>query len=104
MPVDPQTEMGAMITKAARSRVVDMVERAAGDGARVLTGGKAIEEGELGDGAFLEPTVVDHVARGSELADVEVFDKSNPARLRRLGQHLACLPNPILKFFFVDSG
>jgi acyl-CoA reductase-like NAD-dependent aldehyde dehydrogenase len=73
MPVDPQTEMGAMITKAARSRVVDMVERAARDGARVLTGGTAIEEGELGAGAFLEPTVVDRVARGSELADVEVF-------------------------------
>ena len=73
MPTDPTTEMGAMITKAARSRVVDMVDRAAGGGARVLTGGHAIESGELGQGAFLEPTVVDGVARGSELADVEVF-------------------------------
>ncbi|HEV8403893.1 MAG TPA: aldehyde dehydrogenase family protein [Candidatus Limnocylindrales bacterium] len=73
MPSDPSTEMGAMITKSARSRVVDMVERATGGGARVLTGGHAIETGELGRGAFLEPTVVDGVARGSELADVEVF-------------------------------
>jgi betaine-aldehyde dehydrogenase len=73
MPTDPATEMGAMITKTARSRVVDMVDRAAGGGARVLTGGHAIETGELGQGAFLEPTVVDGVARGSELADIEVF-------------------------------
>jgi betaine-aldehyde dehydrogenase len=65
--------MGAMITKAARSRVVDMVDRAASSGARVLTGGNAITDGPLGEGAFLEPTVVDQVARGSELADVEVF-------------------------------
>ncbi|HET7030026.1 MAG TPA: aldehyde dehydrogenase family protein [Candidatus Limnocylindrales bacterium] len=73
MPTDPGTEMGAMITKSARARVVDMVDRAASDGARVLTGGRAIEDGPLGAGAFLEPTVVDQVARGSELADVEVF-------------------------------
>jgi betaine-aldehyde dehydrogenase len=73
LPTDPATEMGAMITKSARSRVVDMVDRAGSDGARVLTGGRPIEEGELGAGAFLEPTVVDRVARGSELADVEVF-------------------------------
>jgi acyl-CoA reductase-like NAD-dependent aldehyde dehydrogenase len=73
LPTEPETEMGAMITKAARSRVVDMVDRAASSGARVLTGGNAITDGPLGEGAFLEPTVVDQVARGSELADVEVF-------------------------------
>jgi betaine-aldehyde dehydrogenase len=73
LPTEPETEMGAMITKSARSRVVDMVDRAATSGARVLTGGNAITDGPLGEGAFLEPTVVDQVARGSELADVEVF-------------------------------
>ena len=31
-----ETEMGAMITKAARSRVVDMVDRASAEGARVV--------------------------------------------------------------------
>ncbi len=73
MPSDPATEMGAMITKTARSRVVEMVDRAAASGARVLTGGHAIDTGELAPGAFLEPTVVDGVGRGTELADVEVF-------------------------------
>ena len=73
LPTDPATEMGAMITKSARSRVVDMVDRASADGASVLTGGHAIDSGPLAAGAFLEPTVVGGVARGSELADVEVF-------------------------------
>jgi acyl-CoA reductase-like NAD-dependent aldehyde dehydrogenase len=73
MPSDPATEMGAMITRTARTRVVDMVDRAAASGARVLTGGHAIDTGELAAGAFLEPTVVDAVRRGTELADVEVF-------------------------------
>ena len=73
MPSDPETEMGAMITRSARGRVVDMVERATADGARVLTGGHSIDDGELAAGAFLEPTVIDRVERGTELADVEVF-------------------------------
>ena len=73
MPTDPQTQMGAMITRGARDRCVAMVERAAAEGARVLTGGRPITEGGLADGAFLEPTVVDRVRPGSDLADVEVF-------------------------------
>jgi acyl-CoA reductase-like NAD-dependent aldehyde dehydrogenase len=73
MPTDPKTEMGAMITLAARDRSVAMVERAAGEGSRVVTGGHAIDSGDLARGAFVEPTIVADVPRGSELADVEVF-------------------------------
>jgi betaine-aldehyde dehydrogenase len=73
LPTDPATEMGAMITKAARARSIEMVDRAVGSGAALLTGGRAIEAADLADGAFLEPTIVGGVARGSELADVEVF-------------------------------
>jgi acyl-CoA reductase-like NAD-dependent aldehyde dehydrogenase len=73
LPTDPATEMGAMITKAARSRSIDMVDRATSSGAEVLVGGRAITEGELADGAFLEPTIVNGVAPGTELAEVEVF-------------------------------
>ncbi len=73
LPQDPETEMGAMITLAARDRSVAMVERASAAGARVVTGGHAITTGGLERGAFIEPTIVADVARGSELADVEVF-------------------------------
>lgn len=73
LPTDPETEMGAMITVTARDRCRAMVERAAAAGARVLTGGNAIDTDGLAAGAFLEPTVVDRVPPGSELADTEVF-------------------------------
>ncbi|HEU4673314.1 MAG TPA: aldehyde dehydrogenase family protein [Candidatus Limnocylindrales bacterium] len=73
LPTDPATEMGAMITLAARDRSVAMVDRAAGEGSRVVTGGHAITADGLERGAFVEPTIVADVTRGSELADVEVF-------------------------------
>lgn len=73
MPTAPETEMGAMITIAARDRCLEFVARARGDGARVMAGGAIPGAAELSRGAFMEPTVVDRVAPGSELALVEVF-------------------------------
>jgi betaine-aldehyde dehydrogenase len=93
MPTDPQTEMGAMITKAARDRCIGLVDRAVSSGARVLTGGRAIETGELAAGAFLEPTIVDRVAAGSELADQEVFGPVLAAMTYRTEDEAIALAN-----------
>ena len=73
MPRDPETEMGALITPAARDRCLAVVERATADGARLLTGGRIPADPALAAGAFLEPTVLAGVAPGSEAADEEVF-------------------------------
>ncbi len=73
LPRDPATEMGALITPAARDRCLAVVERAVAAGARVRAGGRVPAAPELADGAFLEPTVVDRVAPGSEIADEEIF-------------------------------
>lgn len=73
LPRDPATEMGTLITPAARDRCLALVDRAVAGGARVLTGGQVPDAPELAGGAFLEPTVVDRVAPGSELADEELF-------------------------------
>lgn len=73
LPRDPATEMGTMITAAARDRCLAVVDRATAGGARILTGGRVPTAAELANGAFLEPTVVDRVAPGSELADEEIF-------------------------------
>ena len=73
LPRDPATEMGTMITPAARDRCIAIVDRAAASGARILTGGRIPTAAELTAGAYLEPTVVDRVAPGSELADEELF-------------------------------
>jgi acyl-CoA reductase-like NAD-dependent aldehyde dehydrogenase len=72
-PMDADTEMGTMITAAARDRCVDMVEAAVGAGARVRTGGAAPEDPTLAEGAYLAPTVVDRVSPESRIAEEEIF-------------------------------
>src|SRR6185503_6139515 len=73
MPMDPATEMGAMISRAARDRCLGVVDRAVRNGARVIAGATVPEDPALAGGAFLTPTVVDRVAPDSELANEEIF-------------------------------
>jgi acyl-CoA reductase-like NAD-dependent aldehyde dehydrogenase len=73
LPADEATEMGSMITTAARDRCIDLVTQAAADGARIRTGNTAPDDPALARGAFLRPTIVDRVAPGSRLADEELF-------------------------------
>lgn len=73
MPMHPATEMGAMISAAARDRCLAAVERAVRGGARVVAGATVPDDPALAGGAFMAPTVVDRVAPGSELANEEIF-------------------------------
>jgi acyl-CoA reductase-like NAD-dependent aldehyde dehydrogenase len=73
LPSDPATEMGSMITPAARDRCLAVVDRAVADGARVLAGGGIPDDPALAGGAYLQPTVVGDVRPGSDLALEEVF-------------------------------
>ena len=66
-PLEPETQMGSLISGAHRERVHGFVERA-GDGAEVVTGGVVPE----GAGAFYPATVV-AAANDSEIAQEEVF-------------------------------
>jgi betaine-aldehyde dehydrogenase len=72
-PADPATEMGSMISRQARDRCLDVIGRAVTDGARVIAGGAIPPDPSLAAGAFIQPTVVESVAPGSELALEEVF-------------------------------
>lgn len=73
MPAEVTTEMGSMISRPARDRCIGLVGAAVDGGARLRTGGSGPDDPELSAGAFLRPTVVDHVAPGSQLADEEIF-------------------------------
>lgn len=72
-PTDPATEMGSMISIAARDRCLAVVGRAVAGGARLLAGGVLPDDPSLAGGAFLGPTIVADVPPGSELAREEVF-------------------------------
>src|SRR6266566_980550 len=68
-PLDPETQMGSLISTAHRDRVHGFVERGVAEGAEVVAGG---ELGE-GKGAFYRPTVLAKVENAMEVAQEEIF-------------------------------
>ncbi|MBX7455927.1 gamma-aminobutyraldehyde dehydrogenase [Mycolicibacterium sp. 3033] len=68
-PQDPDTDLGPLITMAHRAKVADMVARAPGEGARIVTGGVAPD----GPGSFYRPTLIADVSEQSEVYRDEIF-------------------------------
>jgi aldehyde dehydrogenase (NAD+)/betaine-aldehyde dehydrogenase len=68
-PLDPETQMGSLISTAHRERVHGFVKRGSSEGAEVVTGG-AVPDGA---GAFYPPTVVAAPSSGLEIVQEEVF-------------------------------
>jgi succinate-semialdehyde dehydrogenase/glutarate-semialdehyde dehydrogenase len=66
---DDGVNIGPLINDAAVSTSAELVADAVERGARVLTGGSAIE----GAGSFFEPTVLGNVAAGTRLLSEEIF-------------------------------
>jgi acyl-CoA reductase-like NAD-dependent aldehyde dehydrogenase len=68
-PLDPETQMGSLISQAHREKVHGFVEIGRGEGAEVVTGG----EPGPGDGAFYPPTVLAGVDNSMAVAQEEIF-------------------------------
>jgi betaine-aldehyde dehydrogenase len=68
-PQDRDTDLGPLITAAHRAKVAAMVDRAPGQGARVVTGGKAPDR----PGSFYLPTLLADVGEDSEVYREEIF-------------------------------
>ena len=66
-PLDPETQMGSLISQAHRERVHGFVEGARDEGAEVVLGG------EPGEHAFYPPTVVAGIDNSATIAQEEVF-------------------------------
>jgi acyl-CoA reductase-like NAD-dependent aldehyde dehydrogenase len=67
-PLDPETQMGSLISTNHREKVHGFVESAREDGAQVLTGGSP---GEVG--AFYPPTVLAGIDNRTLVAQEEIF-------------------------------
>ncbi len=70
-PLDPATQVGAMIDGRAVEDVAAFVARARGDGLAVAAGGHRVAE--LAPGSFFRPTVMTGANRGSRAAQDEIF-------------------------------
>ena len=65
-------DIGPLVEEGALTAVLEQVEIARNEGARVLTGGKRLR-GELADGYFIEPTLLANVSPQMTIAKEEVF-------------------------------
>jgi aldehyde dehydrogenase (NAD+)/betaine-aldehyde dehydrogenase len=68
-PLDPETQMGSLISQAHRERVHGFVEQGRSEGAEVVLGGEPAE----GKGAFYPPTVIANVDNAMTVAQEEIF-------------------------------
>jgi glyceraldehyde-3-phosphate dehydrogenase (NADP+) len=64
--LDEGTDMGPMITEGEAKRVIEWVEEAVSQGAKVLTGGTR-------EGTLVQPTVMEDMPKGAKLDCDEVF-------------------------------
>ncbi|MFD4762828.1 aldehyde dehydrogenase [Streptomyces sp. NPDC058439] len=70
-PLDPATEMGALVSETHLERVLDHIATGRAEGARLLTGGDRTMTAT--GGSFLQPTVFDRVDPDMRLAREEIF-------------------------------
>jgi aldehyde dehydrogenase (NAD+) len=69
----PETDMGPLVNRARVGAVHAYTEIGRAEGARLLTGGRPLDEGELAEGAFYAPTVFADVTPAMRIAQEEVF-------------------------------
>ncbi|HEY5245337.1 MAG TPA: CoA-acylating methylmalonate-semialdehyde dehydrogenase, partial [Acidimicrobiales bacterium] len=70
---DASSEMGPVITAAARDRVEEYLGRGETDGAELVVDGRKLEIPNRENGNFIGPSVIDHVSPGMDVYDDEVF-------------------------------
>src|SRR4051794_16542838 len=68
-PLDPETQVGSLISENHRSKVHGFVEQGVAEGAEVVAGG----EPQDGPGAFYPPTVLAQVDSAMSVAQEEIF-------------------------------
>ena len=72
-PMNPETDMGPLISEAARTRVEAQVARALESGAKLLAGGKRLDPLGTGKGWFYAPTVLTEIKADTNVHCEEVF-------------------------------
>ncbi len=72
-PLDPNTQMGAVIYESQLKKVLSCVEKGKAEGARLVVGGKRLTDGALGEGFFMAPTIFADVTNDMSIAQEEIF-------------------------------
>jgi gamma-glutamyl-gamma-aminobutyraldehyde dehydrogenase len=70
-PLDPESRAGAIVDSEQAARIMKAIERARGEGAKLLAGGESLTIN--GSSNFIQPTIFAGVDRNMSLARDEVF-------------------------------
>ncbi len=70
---DPQSEMGPVVTAAARDRIVGLIGSGAEQGAELAVDGRGLTVPGHEEGFWVGPTVIDRVARDMDVYREEIF-------------------------------
>ncbi len=72
-PLDPETDVGALISADHRDKVLGYVEAGKSEGAKLLCGGTIPDDPALKDGYFVTPAVFDECRDDMTIARDEIF-------------------------------
>ncbi len=72
-PMDPNTQVGALISEGHMEKVLGYIARGRAEGAHLLTGGYRVTTGDLANGFFVAPTVFDGCHDDMAIAREEIF-------------------------------
>ncbi len=70
---DPDAEMGPVVTKASRDRIVDYIGQGESAGAKVVVDGRDLVVEDHEEGFFVGPTLIDHVTTDMSVYTDEIF-------------------------------
>jgi malonate-semialdehyde dehydrogenase (acetylating) / methylmalonate-semialdehyde dehydrogenase len=70
---DPASEMGPIVTREARDRIVDLIDAGEQQGGEVRVDGRGLTVPGHEDGFFVGPTVIDRVAIDMDVYTQEIF-------------------------------
>ncbi|GAA2583771.1 CoA-acylating methylmalonate-semialdehyde dehydrogenase [Winogradskya consettensis] len=70
---DPRSEMGPVVSAAAKQRIESLIGTGEQQGAKVLVDGRGLSVEGFEDGFFVGPTVIDQVETGMDVYTEEIF-------------------------------
>jgi betaine-aldehyde dehydrogenase len=72
-PLDPQTQVGSLISENHMEKVLGYIARGKAEGAQIVVGGCRVTTGDLAKGFFVAPTVFDECHDDMVIARDEIF-------------------------------
>ncbi len=72
-PLDPETDVGPLISREHMERVLGFIDSGTREGARLLMGGERAQAGALADGNYVQPTIFVDASDDMTIVREEIF-------------------------------